>query len=77
MNENLLEILQKFDIDGHDKLGGTDKNTSHSYLETYEKLLKPYKEKDGSLLEIGVQYGGSILLWKEYLKNFRIFGVDI
>lgn len=76
MSENLLKILEEYDINGHDKMGGTDKNTSHSYLEVYEKLLEPYKEKDGSLLEIGVQYGGSIVLWKEYLKNFRIFGVD-
>ena len=73
----IREILNKFNINGHDKIGGTDKDTTHSYVEIYEQLLEPILEKDGSLLEIGIQYGGSILLWKELLKNCRIFGIDI
>jgi tetratricopeptide (TPR) repeat protein len=73
----IREILNKFNINGHDKIGGTDKDTTHSYVEIYEQLLEPILEKDGSLLEIGIQYGGSILLWKELLKNCRIFGFDI
>ncbi len=72
----IREILNDFNINGHDKDGGTDKDTSHSYVEIYEKFLEPILEKDGSLLEIGVQYGGSILLWNELLKNCRIFGID-
>lgn len=69
-------ILNQFNINGHDKLSGTDKDTTHSYVEIYEKLLEPILDKDGSLLEIGIQYGGSVLLWNELLKNFKIFGID-
>lgn len=72
----IREILNKFDINGHDKIGGTDKDTNHSYVEIYEQFLEPILEKDGSLLEIGVQYGGSIVLWNELLKNYKIFGID-
>ena len=68
----IREILNKFNINGHDEIGGTDKDSCHSYVEIYEQLLEPILEKDGSLLEIGIQYGGSILLWKELLKNCRI-----
>jgi hypothetical protein len=42
----------------------------------YQKFLEPILEKDGSLLEIGIRYGGSIVLWNELLKNCRIFGID-
>lgn len=77
MTKTLVEILDEYDINGYEKSGGTDKNTTHSYVELYESILNPYKEEKGSLLEIGVQYGGSIILWNEYLKNFNIYGVDI
>ena len=29
----IREILNKFDINGHDKIGGTDKDSCHSYVE--------------------------------------------
>lgn len=77
MTKTIVDILEEYDINGHEKSGGTDKNTSHSYVELYESILNPYKEEKGSLLEIGVQYGGSIIIWNEYLKNFNIYGVDI
>jgi predicted O-methyltransferase YrrM len=70
------EILDKFNINGENEFGGTDKGTNHSYVEVYEKFLEPILEKDGSLLEIGIRHGGSIVLWNELLKNCRIFGID-
>lgn len=76
IDSKILEILFKFDIDGHEKDGGTDKNTNHSYVEVYEKFLEQYFDKKGTLLEIGVQYGGSSLLWHELLPNFNLCLVD-
>jgi glycosyltransferase involved in cell wall biosynthesis len=73
----IREILNKFNINGDNGFGGTDKDSVHSYVEVYEQFLEPILEKDGSLLEIGVHSGGSILLWNELLKNYRIFGIDI
>lgn len=52
----------------------TDKDDPHNYLPIYEKEMT--KTKDVSLLEIGVAYGGSLLLWDSYLENATICGVD-
>jgi hypothetical protein len=59
----------------------TDKNTVHSYLNLYEKLLKPIK-KCKNVLEIGIgdfklKNGGSLLLWRKYFTEAIIHGVDI
>tara|TARA_R110000868_G_scaffold2821_1_gene19524 strand:+ start:1125 stop:1724 length:600 start_codon:yes stop_codon:yes gene_type:complete len=80
----LIDILEKFNLDSHffnegyDK-GGTDKNTCHSYIENvYEKEFEIYREKKIDLLEIGIETGGSLKLWKEYFLNSEsIVGVDI
>jgi cephalosporin hydroxylase len=55
----------------------TDKNTVHSYLNTYEKLLEKYKNKKNNILEIGIGSGGSIKLWNDYFPNSMIYSVDI
>lgn len=43
----------------------------------YNDLFAPIKDKVESVLEIGIQYGASVLLWKEYFTNAHIYGVDI
>jgi len=60
----------------------TDKNTTHSYLELYERLLNSKKETTGNILEIGIgdfgeKNGGSIKLWRDYFLNATIYGLDI
>jgi len=72
----LLEIIAFHNIDGFDKPGGTDKNTIHSYIDSYEKLLSPFKNRKCTLLEIGIQYGGSSLLWHDYLPNAKLSFID-
>ena len=54
----------------------TDKNTSHSYLSLYEKLLEKKKNTAKNVLEIGIQSGGSIKLWHDYFVNATIYGLD-
>lgn len=49
----------------------------HNYTEIYDKLLRPYKNKQASLIEIGVRGGGSLLMWKEFLHDAQIYGIDI
>jgi len=75
-SSNIIEILEKHNINGHEKPGGTDKNTNHSYVDVYGELLAPFLDKNGSLLEIGVQYGGSSLLWHDLLDKFKILMID-
>ena len=72
----LREIIAKYDINGHEKDGGTDKDTFHSYIELYEQLLAPFVDKAIALVEIGIQYGGSMLLWQDYLPKAQLIFVD-
>lgn len=55
----------------------TDKDTLHSYLDTYENLFKAKRYTSTAIMEIGVDKGGSIKLWNDYFTNARIFGLDI
>ena len=55
---------------------GTDKNRYHSYLNFYETIFSPIKEKVNNILEIGVLRGGSLKLWNDYFINASIYGVD-
>jgi hypothetical protein len=69
MNNNVLERL----IDN----SRSDKNTIHSYLPLYEKLLTSKKETAKRVLEVGIWRGGSIKLWKDFFTNAVVYGVDI
>jgi hypothetical protein len=60
----------------------TDKNTTHSYLHLYQKLLESKKHSARNVLEIGIgdfeeKNGGSIKLWKDFFTNATIYGLDI
>ena len=55
----------------------TDKNTTHSYIPLYEKLLSNKRLTAKNVLEIGVNEGGSIKLWHDYFTNATIYGLDI
>jgi len=49
-----------------------------SYLHYYDKILKPRQNSPSSLLEIGVQNGGSHETWASYFKSGNMFiGFDI
>ncbi len=72
----IIDIIDRFNINGFDKIGGTDKNTDHSYIPVYERLLNQYIDKEVNLLEIGVAFGGSALLWQDYLPLSKLYLVD-
>jgi len=55
----------------------TDKDTLHSYLETYENLFKEKRFISTAIMEVGVSNGGSIKLWNDYFLNASIYGLDI
>jgi hypothetical protein len=55
----------------------TDKNTVHSYLPLYQKLLINKKETAKNVLEVGICNGGSIKLWNDFFTNATIYGLDI
>ena len=49
---------------------GTDKEFDHKYCSLcYDKEFEKYQDKPISLLEIGVESGGSLIVWNEYFPN--------
>jgi hypothetical protein len=84
--KTLISILEE------DPFITTDKNTVcytkhndkwmflqyHSYIENfYEEAFRPYRDKENSILEIGVDTGGSMALWSKYFSHSKILGIDI
>ena len=63
-------------LDNWDGGYGTDK-AYMGYQPFYERYFKPIKDKNIKLLEIGVQKGGSLRLWRDYLPKSQIYGIDI
>ena len=47
------------------------------YLERYGPILEPWVEKKLTLLELGVNKGGSLLLWRDYFPLSTVVGIDI
>ena len=48
------------------------------YFPIYEQWFSPYRGKEIVFVEIGVQNGGSIQMWRDYFgKDAKIVGVDI
>lgn len=49
-----------------------------NYFHVYEQFLAPYRDKPVTMLEIGVQQGGSARLFRDYLgPQTTIIGIDI
>ena len=60
----------------------TDKNTIHSFLPLYERLLRKKKYTATNVLEVGLgQRGschcGSVKLWRDYFINADVYAVEI
>ena len=48
------------------------------YFPVYERHFKRYRGKNPVILEIGIDQGGSLQMWKEYFGNgSKIYGIDI
>ena len=64
---NLIDIGKKYP---------TSKNIT-GFLEIYERYFRDYREKEIKILEIGVDRGDSLRLWREYFTRAKICGIDI
>lgn len=48
------------------------------FFDIYHRHFAPYRDREITFLEIGVQHGGSLQMWKAYFgKKARIIGIDI
>ncbi len=55
----------------------TDKGYGHHYTEVYEYFFYPIKYEAKKILEIGIEKGGSLKMWRDYFPNAVIYGIDI
>lgn len=55
----------------------SDKGVIHKYLEKYDELFKPYRDREINIFEVGFQYGGSCRLWEKYFPKATIRAIDI
>lgn len=69
----LTEIFNKYKTDkgtiGHGE-------ESHNYGPFYEEFLKPLRDKEVTLLEIGILNGNSLRSWRDYFAAGTVVGVD-
>ncbi|MEJ0016269.1 MAG: class I SAM-dependent methyltransferase [Acetobacteraceae bacterium] len=48
------------------------------YFEIYDRFLSPIRRSNPVVLEIGVQLGGSMEMWRDYFgPTTRLYGIDI
>jgi len=58
-----------------DKYYATDKGC-HNYIKYYNEWFEEYQDKEINLLEVGVENGYSVRLWKAYFTKAIIYGMD-
>lgn len=73
--ENLKQIFAEIGHFGED-IGCNDKGSTHTYLEKYEELFAPFRNRC-TFMEIGLALGDSIKLADRYFTNSEIVGADI
>jgi len=56
----------------------TDKHYEHNYFNLiYNDLFKEKQLEIKKFIEIGIDKGGSVELWRDYFKNAEVIGIDI
>ena len=47
------------------------------YFHIYENILSNFKHKRIKLVEVGIENGGSLYIWKKFLPDAEIIGIDL
>ena len=57
---------------------GTDKapRSGHGYTPYYHELFKDHRESVRKVLEIGIDVGASLRMWRDYFPNAIIYALD-
>jgi hypothetical protein len=72
--KSLNEIYAKYNTES--PVDGGDKGTVHSYIDQYyETALAPYRTTALRVLEIGINQGHSLMMWKEYFLQAEIIEI--
>jgi len=54
----------------------SSKNVS-GFIQLYDQYFSPYRDWEINILEIGVDNGDSLRIWREYFSKANICGIDI
>ena len=74
---DLCEIGKKYDTDKSSQRDNvTDYRHCHPYTLFYEGLFSSNKGDIMNIAEIGILFGSSLLMWKEYFINSNIYGFE-
>jgi hypothetical protein len=49
----------------------------HNYLPVYDRYFAPIRQDVRKVLEIGVQGGKSLRMWRDYFPNAEVYGLDL
>ena len=56
----------------------SDKGADHDYIDAYYATeFDGKRESVSNVLELGVQWGGSLMLWSSWFTNAKVVGLDI
>lgn len=70
----LSELAQKYGCDkGEAQIQGHE---SHKLTRIYYELFNPIKDTIKNVLEIGINQGGSLKMWRDFFPNATVYGVD-
>lgn len=58
------------------KRGNLKGSQHHNYMVEYEKYFAPIRETTRLVLEIGIEQGQSLQIWREYFPNAVVCGID-
>ncbi|MCS3753165.1 hypothetical protein GGP79_001110 [Salinibacter ruber] len=79
-----IKLFTKRKVKNIGKILHTDKVGRHKYGRYYDRHFEGIKNDNIKILEIGIggyddKYAGgdSLLMWKNYFKNGKIFGIDV
>lgn len=73
----LCEIGKKYDTDKScQRKNVTDLRHCHPYTLFYDNLFRSKRNDNINIAEIGILYGRSLLMWREYFPNANIYGFE-
>jgi hypothetical protein len=73
----LCLIGAKYDTDKSSQRKNTsDVRHCHPYTLFYNSLFKQQKTQELKIAELGILNGSSLLMWREYFSNSKIYGFE-
>ena len=76
-SSELCEIGKKYDTDKSSQRSNiTHYRHCHPYTLFYDSLFKNRRNEPLQIAELGILYGGSLLMWKDYFVNATIYGFE-